>query len=113
MQHQNRSGRSEERTQRSRSLVLPRIQVERGILRAQATVPRKTHAERANLPRAIVLACYKFYMLTLNGLVNGAVGVFQEIEYREGNLCYAVRLWIQFDVPHTGCMARVKAKPLA
>ncbi|KAH7958971.1 hypothetical protein HPB49_007046 [Dermacentor silvarum] len=47
------------------------------------------------------------------GLVNGAVGVLQEIELWEGNACDTVRLWIQFDVPRTGGMVRTKPKPLA
>lgn len=69
-------------------------------LRVQAKVACTTHAGMDNLPHAIVLVPGAGYMLTLNidvkdGLVNTAVGVLQEIEYREGNACDAVRLWIQ------------------
>lgn len=53
-------------------------------LRAQSKVKRMTRSEMGNLPHAIVLACGKPYMLTLNidvkdRLVNGAVGVLQEL----------------------------------
>ncbi|KAH7980471.1 hypothetical protein HPB49_016443 [Dermacentor silvarum] len=55
-------------------------------------------------------------MLTANmdvkdGLVNGAVGVLEEIEYREVNTNDDARLWIELG-GRTGCLTRLKAKPV-
>lgn len=83
---------------------------------AQAKVAALTHTETGNLPRTILLARGKPYMLTFNvdvkdGLVNGAVGVFQEIEHKGGNTNVVALLWIRFD-GNTGRLTRFKAKPV-
>ncbi|KAH7945031.1 hypothetical protein HPB49_004967 [Dermacentor silvarum] len=65
--------------------------------RAQVKVAAMTQMETDNLPRVIRLVRGKPYMLTTNtdikhGLVNGAVGMLHEIEYKEGNTNDMVRL---------------------
>ncbi|KAH7940839.1 hypothetical protein HPB49_006591 [Dermacentor silvarum] len=91
---------------------------EEAMLKAQAKVAKMSNAEFANLPRQILLVVDKPYMITANidvidGLVNGAVGTLKlcerSVDGAGGEEDFPRRLWLHFDGPATGKLARLRS----